>query len=89
MRYMYLHANIVFSWGGDDETEEHEAFRKWFRYVGELRAIFPDAAVLALSATCTNRIKKHVSKVLNLRQEHTKFISMSPNKTNIKLVVNK
>lgn len=53
------------------------------------RAIFPDAAILALSATCTNRIKKHVSKVLNLRQEHTKFISVSPNKTNIKLVVNK
>lgn len=89
MRYMYLHANIVFCRGGDDETEEHEAFRKWFRYVGELRAIFPDAAILSLSATCTNRIKKHVSKVLNLRQEHTKFISVSPNKTNIKLVVKK
>ena len=88
---MFLHfkysIKIVFCRGGDEETEEDEAFRKWFRYIGELRAIFPDAAILALSATCTNKIRKHVTKVLNLRNEHTKFISVSPNKTNIKLLV--
>ncbi|XP_048777465.1 probable ATP-dependent DNA helicase RecS [Ostrea edulis] len=81
--------HTITTWGGDDETEEQDAFRKWFRYVGELRAIFPHASVLALSATCTNKIKKQVSKILNLKQGLSKFISVSPNKTNIKLVVKK
>ena len=75
--------------GGDDESEEHEVFRKWFRYVGELRSLFPKASILALTATCTNKIKKNVMKVMNLKTDTTTFISISPNRSNIKLVIKK
>ena len=67
----------------DDATDETYAFRNWLRHVGELQALFPKAVVLALSATCTNKIKIHVLKSLNMTSENTKFFSVSPNKRNI------
>ena len=57
--------------------------------MGELRSLFPSASVLALSATCTNKIRKRVMKVLNLVEKETTIISISPNKPNIKLAVKK
>ena len=41
-----------------ETDDEKKAFRKSFRYFGELRSIFPKATVMALSATCTNNVKK-------------------------------
>lgn len=75
--------------GGNDDSDEYLVFRKWFRHVGELRSLFPSAPVLALSATCTNKIKKRVMKVMGLKENDTPQISISPNKPNIKLVVKK
>lgn len=49
--------SIFFFRGGNDDSDEYLVFRKWFRHVGELRSLFPSAPVLALSATCTNKIK--------------------------------
>lgn len=47
--------------------------------------MFPDATLLALSATCTIAIRKKVMKVVGLTGD-TVEICLSPNKTNIKLV---
>ena len=57
--------------------------------MGELRSLFPSASVLALSATCSNKIRTRVLKVLNLIEKDTTTVSMSPNKPNIKLAVKK
>lgn len=65
-----------------------EAFRKWFGHVGELRSLFPNANVLALSATCTKKTAKRVKKCLNLSDKSLEII-VSPDKPNIKLVVKK
>lgn len=73
---------------GQDEGDRKEAFRKWFSNVGELRSLFPDATVVALSATCTVSIRKKVMKILQLAEDTTE-INLSPNKSNIKLVSSK
>lgn len=65
-----------------------EAFRKWFGHFGELRSFFPNANVLALSATCTKKTAKRVKKCLNLSDKSLEII-VSPDKPNIKLVVKK
>ncbi|XP_052062841.1 bifunctional 3'-5' exonuclease/ATP-dependent helicase WRN-like [Mytilus californianus] len=73
---------------GQGEGGRKEAFRKWFGNIGELRSLFPEATVLALSATCTVNIRQKVMKILQLTDD-TKEINMSPNKSNIKLVSSK
>ena len=75
--------------GGDEIDEEEAVFRKWFRHVGEFRSLHPSATVLALSATCTKTIKKRVMKVLGLNINDTKFVTVSPDKPNIKLCARK
>ncbi|XP_048729762.1 ATP-dependent DNA helicase RecQ-like [Ostrea edulis] len=79
--------HTIATWG-EKEKEDKEAFRKWFGCVGELRSLLPEASVLALSATCTNKIKKRVLKVLSLKAGLL-TIQISPNKPNIKLCVEK
>nr|XP_022292514.1 uncharacterized protein LOC111103492 [Crassostrea virginica] len=79
--------HTIASWGEKDE-EDRQAFRRWFSYLGELRSIFPEASLLALSATCTRKISKRVKKVLNFR-DNTLEIHMSPDKPNIKVVTKK
>ncbi|XP_078310160.1 ATP-dependent DNA helicase RecQ-like [Crassostrea virginica] len=79
--------HTIASWGEKDE-EDRQAFRKWFSYLGELRSVFPEASLLALSATCTRKISKRVKKVLNCR-DNTLEIPMSPDKPNIKVVTKK
>ncbi|XP_052105398.1 probable ATP-dependent DNA helicase RecS [Mytilus californianus] len=73
---------------GQDEGDRKEAFRKWFSNVGELRSLFPDATVLALSATCNVSFRKKLMKILQLGEDTTE-INLSPNKSNIKLVSSK
>ncbi|XP_061190292.1 probable ATP-dependent DNA helicase RecS [Saccostrea echinata] len=77
--------HTISTWG---EEEGKQAFRKWFSHIGELRSIHPKASILALSATCTKKISKRVSKILEL-QADTIEIRISPDKENIKLVVKK
>lgn len=76
----------VLSYRGEEEGKQ--AFRKWFSHIGELRSLFPKASVLALSATCTKKISRRVSKILQLGTDTTE-IRISPNRDNIKVVVKK
>ncbi|KAK6168271.1 hypothetical protein SNE40_022132 [Patella caerulea] len=79
--------HTIATWG-EDEDHQKAAFRKWFSYIGELRSLFPQASVLALSATCTKKIRKRVVKVLSMKEDYTEVV-LSPNKSNIKLIVSK
>lgn len=78
--------HTIATWGQSEDGKE--AFRKWFGHVGELRSLFPNANVLALSATCTKKTAKRVKKCLNLSDKSLEII-VSPDKPNIKLVVKK
>lgn len=53
----------------EDDDKGKEVFRKWFNYVGELRSFFPSASILALSATCTKKFSRRVSKILNISSD--------------------
>lgn len=52
-----------------------------------MRSLCPGASILALSATCTQKIRKRVTKILRLNDAMD--VSISPNRENIKLVGNK
>lgn len=73
--------------GGFDKDKEDKVFRKWFRGIGELRSIFPEANVLAMSATCTLPVRHRVLSILNMSNATT--FEMSPNRVNIKYVVHR
>ncbi|KAK3107439.1 hypothetical protein FSP39_014645 [Pinctada imbricata] len=77
--------HTIATWG-EKERDGKEAFRKWFGFVGGLRSLLPSATVLALSATCTNQVKRRVMKALALKPE-TLQIAISPNRPYIKLTV--
>lgn len=79
-------ADDIFFRGLDEKKKE--AFRKWFGEIGELRSLFPQASILALSATCTHKISRRVYKILDL-SVNTIETRISPNKPNIKIVVHK
>jgi superfamily II DNA helicase RecQ len=72
---------------GLQSDNRKEAFRGWFAQLGELRSYYPNAPLLALSATCSLKIRKKVMKVLNVNDPVE--ITLSPNKSNIKLIVKK
>ena len=71
--------------GGLEADEQGKVFRKWFCHLGEIRSLYPGASLLALSATCSKTIKRRVTDVLGLKDYE--FITVSPNKTNIKYIV--
>ncbi|XP_069105520.1 bifunctional 3'-5' exonuclease/ATP-dependent helicase WRN-like [Argopecten irradians] len=77
--------HTISTWGEDSKGTEKCAFRKWFGHIGELRSMYPEASMLALSATCTLKVRKRVMKILSLRPETTVTITVSPNRPNIKL----
>ncbi|XP_048728846.2 ATP-dependent DNA helicase RecQ-like [Ostrea edulis] len=81
--------HTIATWGGDENENERAVFRKWFPHIGELRSMFPSASLLALSATCTIKIRKRVANVLDLREESNIMITKSSNRSNIKLVISK
>lgn len=74
--------------GDDSESQGKETFCKWFNDIGELRSLNPRSSVLALSATCTIKIRKRVMKVLHLADNFKEMV-FSPNKTNIRISVAK
>ena len=78
---------FLFITRGEDD-EKKSAFRKWFACVGELRALFPEASVMALSATCKKKDYKKVMKLLHISDDAV-TVRVSPNKSNIKLIVKK
>ncbi|KAK3086487.1 hypothetical protein FSP39_019095 [Pinctada imbricata] len=77
--------HLIATWGQNDKDSKL-AFRRWFGEIGELRTICPGACVLALSATCTQKAKKRVMKVVTFKADHVS-IFISPDKRNIKYIV--
>ncbi|XP_062606686.1 ATP-dependent DNA helicase RecQ-like [Saccostrea cucullata] len=74
--------------GGDDDAQNgKKAFRRWFGELGELRSLFPSAPLMALSATCTQKIQRGVIKALALN--HHTYVYKFPDKRNIKYSVKK
>ena len=53
--YIYIYVCGFFFRGGDEEMEEHDAFRKWFRYVGELRSLHTKATMLPVQTQSGNK----------------------------------
>lgn len=78
---------IDFPSRGLQSDKGKEAFRGWFAQLGELRTFYPNAPLLALSATCSLKIRKKTLKLLNM--DNPVEITLSPNKSNIKIVVQK
>ncbi|XP_053390806.1 bifunctional 3'-5' exonuclease/ATP-dependent helicase WRN-like [Mercenaria mercenaria] len=77
--------HTITSW---DEDDTGKAFRKWFSHLWELRSFFPSASILALSATCKKSHYKKVMKTLNMKGD-TVIVKVSPNRSNIKMLVHK
>ncbi|XP_069102081.1 ATP-dependent DNA helicase RecQ-like [Argopecten irradians] len=78
----------IFIRGQDDKEQRKKAFRKWFGELGELRSLFPNATLLALSATCTLKVQQRVMKAVMFRHNYT-YVYVSPDKRNIKFVIKK
>ena len=63
-----------------------ETFRKLLLRIGEIRSLLPDKArIMALMATCTEKLRKTVSSLIGFRDELV--ISKSPCKNNIMYTV--
>ena len=63
-----------------------ETFRKLLLRIGEIHSLLPDKArIMALTATCTEKLRKTVSSLIGLRDELV--ISKSPCKNNIMYTV--
>ena len=70
-------AHCVVTWG--------EHFRPCFRQLKDLRAVFPNATTLALTATASVAMQKDIARELNLLKYNV--VAVSPDRPNIKLVV--
>ncbi|XP_062596171.1 ATP-dependent DNA helicase Q1-like [Saccostrea cucullata] len=53
--------HTVATWGGLGAEKEEKVFRRWFRHIGEIRSYFPEASVLALSATLLEKAVRNLS----------------------------
>ena len=62
-----------------------QEFRPDFRNLSKLRAIFPEAHLIALTATATPSMQHDIAKVLNMRNWQT--ISASIDRPNVRLEV--
>ena len=71
--------HCVIEWG--------PGFREKYLELSKLKALFPKAHILALTATATVSLQKEISKVLELTKPC--IISTNIDRTNIKLEVNK
>ncbi|XP_062621809.1 ATP-dependent DNA helicase Q1-like [Saccostrea cucullata] len=70
-------AHCVLDWG--------EEYRPMFSRIRELRAVLPDAKLVALSATLSQTAQRDVAKVLLMR--NMKVVASQPTRENISLVV--
>lgn len=64
--------------------EGEEPFREWFSKIGELRSLFPNIPVVALTATSSTSQRKKIMNSLCF-DKHAIIISESPNRENIKM----
>src|SRR5437870_4619893 len=67
-------AHCISEWGHD--------FRPEYRQLAELRPLFPNASMMALTATATERVRADILKQLKLREPHCYVASFNrPNLT--------
>ena len=67
-------AHCISEWGHD--------FRPEYRQLAELRALFPDVPMMALTATATERVREDIVKLLQLREPRCYVASFNrPNLT--------
>ena len=72
-------AQCVKKWG--------ETFRREFLHLGEVRSLVdPEVRIMALTATATKTTRKCVCNTLGMK--HPTVVTQSPNKQNIKYIVN-
>ena len=74
--------------GQNNTKKKQMAFKECFGRLGELRSLLPGAPILALTATATNKIKKHVIESLSLKKDMV-LIDVNPNRPNIYLSIKK
>ena len=78
VKYIFIdEAHCVILWG--------QAFRPDFQNLSKLRALFPQAHLVALTATATPSMKQDISKVLNMRNWLT--VCTKIDRPNVKLEV--
>lgn len=70
-------AHCVVSWG--------ESFRPKYRELDQLGAIFPHAAIIALTATATQRMQREIIRLLGMR--NAQIITSPTDRPNIKYLV--
>lgn len=70
-------AHCISQWG--------HSFRPSYGRLGELRDIFPDVPVLALTASATDNVKKDIVKVLRFSTVHPNILTSSFFRSNIHL----
>lgn len=64
-----------------------ETFRREFLNIGEIRSLVPSSVgLMALTATATGSTRKQVCRLLGM--VHPDIVSKSPNRANIKYIVN-
>ena len=74
--------------GMNEKKRRENAFREWYRRLGELRALFPSGVpILCLTATATLQTRKKISKTLFLA--NVKVIELNPDRPEIRYVVQK
>jgi superfamily II DNA helicase RecQ len=71
-------AHCVVQWSGD--------FRTAYREIDELKVIFPNAAILAVTATATTCMQKDIMRLLNFANHENVVVGQS-NRENIRYVV--
>jgi ATP-dependent DNA helicase RecQ len=73
-------AHCLSEWGED--------FRPDYAEMAQLRSLFK-VPILAVTATCTNKVKEGIMSVLQLDPDDTKVVWKSPNRENIMIVCRK
>ena len=68
-----------------EKKQQETAFRKWYRRLGEIRALLEDTVpMLCLAATASAKTKQKISKVLCLTNPH--FLEGNPNRPEIRYI---
>lgn len=57
---MFIQVHCCSQWGHD--------FRPDYKFLGTLKTLFPDVAILGVTATATTKVILDVQKMLNIRQ---------------------
>lgn len=65
-------------------TDQEEPFREWFSQIGQLRSLYPEVPLVALTATSGPSNRRKIMKMLCFRVG-CEIITESPDRQNIKI----